>query len=181
MILFNYFLLLICFNLINCNRIKHSIYFVDLANNDLMNRSTLNDQAIKLIDLIHKTTPAKSSLSNSSLAAYHVSTKANQVLTSRLITSSNSLTQTSSNSMISSSSKKSSTLNTIKPEESLSTLSKHDSLLIRLNSSKLIKNNNLIECLNCSELKDKSECEDFEDYDMMQLVNIFCCECNPYK
>ena len=55
--------------------------------------------------------------------------------------------------------------------------------LNKINVSRILQNKNKsqVECLQCNEIKDKTECNQFDDYDMIQLVNILCCECNPLK
>ena len=35
-----------------------------------------------------------------------------------------------------------------------------------------------IHCLNCSQINFADECREFADYDLNDLINIFCCQCN---
>ena len=49
------------------------------------------------------------------------------------------------------------------------------------NQTNMNKASSELECFNCTELKSKSECLEFDDPNINQLINIFCCQCNKSK
>ena len=53
------------------------------------------------------------------------------------------------------------------------------SKLKKLNNTLDVYSLNQTSCLNCSDIKDLNECKTFDDKDMAELINIFCCQCSP--
>ena len=48
-----------------------------------------------------------------------------------------------------------------------------------LDRSNGVNNLNQTSCLNCSDIKGLNECKTFEDNEMAELINLFCCQCSP--
>ncbi len=182
-ILFWYFFNL---KLLECNRKRSSSQeIVDKANANILNSSLAgyNSQAAKLIDLLNKLNKMKTI----PFAASHSRTNFLSTSTHRYFITSTNLIKSFINSI------NSSVITTSKPSRSqlsessgnkkgsASDTDRKESVLDKINITKIIQNKKLVECLNCSEIKDKTECNQLEDYDMNQIVNIFCCECNPFK
>ena len=174
--------------LLECNR-KRSISqeIVNKANENLTN---YNSQAAKLIDLLNKLKKVKTLqhmpvFSSTKLPSIHKNFITSTNLIKSFINSINSsIITTSKPKSIQltkfNSNKKDSILDSNRKEFLLDS-NRKESVLDKINITKIIQNKKLVECLNCSELKDKTECNQLEDYDMNQIVNIFCCECNPFK
>lgn len=40
------------------------------------------------------------------------------------------------------------------------------------------KHGKIKECLNCSDIKNSSECKEINDFEYYELINLFCCQCN---
>lgn len=49
----------------------------------------------------------------------------------------------------------------------------------RIENYKNYKNDNITECLNCSLVKNSSDCKSFYEFDNFFVIDTFCCQCNP--
>lgn len=172
-----FIVLIYLFDLNDCFRIKHSINhddFLKMANND---KTIYNDQAVKLIHFLSSQIKTRSTMSANNTTTTSSRTLATN--TNLSITTLKYMLNTITNIYLTTTRSTSTTTSTITSLNKNS--DKYESIINKINETHLIHNKKLIDCLNCSELKDNSECDQFEDYDMHQLVNVFCCECNPYK
>lgn len=173
-------LLLLLFQLIECNTQQELINMANknLINNSLSDESIIyNNQAIELLNLLNR---IKSSAAINSTQKTLISKIFKKVTNISKITNTYSnqdfLTLTTRiNSII--------TNNKNIENNNINSVGYFKNIkLNRINVSRLLlQNKSQIECLQCNEIKNKTECNQFDDYDMIQLVNILCCECNPLK